>query len=535
MSEWFLGTAVYLIKVHLLLSFVALVAILTVRLSAFGTFAFFRRVFHFLLLGACLAPLLTTLAPRPDFFRAPVQVYGEFKSENQKAMQTPVPTVSFSWAPARPESQDGGLFLRFFLGSILAATAGSFLFRAWVWKRDARRLRKCLVGTTQFRSVGRVRLCVSPDAKIPFSAFSKGTAKVVLPFSLLEDWPSARMAIAHELQHHRQRDLAWLIVLEATQAVWGWNPLVRGFLKRIEEFHELACDEALLGRRGFDNNAYATCLVEVARTASGFHRSLVGTAGMSVAPAFLKRRVRMALCSRRCSRQQGRVWVTRIFAVMLAVMFTAAAWATEGVVSDRRLTWQQAQEFTRAMAPKTRVKVVITPEVLHFLNKATSTPQGRFYLRGVFKRMKGYEPMIRAKLTAANLPEELLAVPIWESGYQNIADRNSAGIWQFVPGTARKYGLRVDDEVDERFEEAKLTDAAIAYLAKLHREFGDWHAALLAYNIGERRLRELMSASGHKDVLRLIREGRLEGERAHYLPAVLAAMIIQHNPQLIQE
>ena len=63
-----------------------------------------------------------------------------------------------------------------------------------------------------------------------------------------------------------------------------------------------------------------------------------------------------------------------------------------------------------------------------------------------------------------------------------VSTAGAAGIWQFMPDTARRYGLRVDDAIDERLDFVKATDAAMRYLNNLHTIFGDWTLVAAAYN-----------------------------------------------------
>ncbi|MEO0335944.1 MAG: lytic transglycosylase domain-containing protein, partial [Pseudomonadota bacterium] len=131
---------------------------------------------------------------------------------------------------------------------------------------------------------------------------------------------------------------------------------------------------------------------------------------------------------------------------------------------------------------------------------------------------------------------ELLAVPIVESGYKKnaLSSAKAAGIWQFIPQTARRCGLEVSKKNDERLNPKRLTQAAVCYYQKLHAIFQDWHVAIAAYNVGERRMMNVIADASHNDVLKLSREGLLGQEGGNYLPKVIAGMIIMKNPELIE-
>ena len=146
----------------------------------------------------------------------------------------------------------------------------------------------------------------------------------------------------------------------------------------------------------------------------------------------------------------------------------------------------------------------------------------------LMRRRALFSDMIRTKLREREMPEELLYIPVIESGLSPFAvSRVSAvGLWQFMSPTALQYGLRVDEYVDERRDPVAATDAALDYLAWLHDRFGgSWYLAAAAFNAGPGRVERIVNrhAGGrmHDDVFWEIRE-YLPRETREYVPKMIA-------------
>ncbi len=144
------------------------------------------------------------------------------------------------------------------------------------------------------------------------------------------------------------------------------------------------------------------------------------------------------------------------------------------------------------------------------------------------RRANYYMPIIRPIIQKHGLPEELALLPVIESGFNNFAVSRSgaAGLWQFIPSTARRYGLRVDNYVDERFDVIKATDAAMRYLKDLYRMFGNWELALASYNCGENCVAR---RTGGIDFWTT--QWLLPNETRNYVPAFFAVLLLANNPE----
>ncbi len=136
-------------------------------------------------------------------------------------------------------------------------------------------------------------------------------------------------------------------------------------------------------------------------------------------------------------------------------------------------------------------------------------------------------PVIVPILKAYGIPEDFKYMPLVESGLASgTSPKGASGFWQFMPGTARNYGLRVNGEIDERQNIRKSTIAACKYLKELHGIFNSWTLAAAAYNIGEVNLLRQMAKQGQRNYYKM----KLNGETASYVYKLIAMKQIIENP-----
>ncbi|MEO0422537.1 MAG: transglycosylase SLT domain-containing protein [Pseudomonadota bacterium] len=151
------------------------------------------------------------------------------------------------------------------------------------------------------------------------------------------------------------------------------------------------------------------------------------------------------------------------------------------------------------------------------------------YLERLRPRVERYLAEICADVRERRLPTELCLLPIIESALDPLAfsPGGAAGLWQFIPATGKRYGLKIDWWVDERRDPIAATDAALDYLQALHERFGDWTLAVAAYNCGEGRVaRAVRRAGPDADFFDL----KLPRETAAYVPRLLAFAAIAADP-----
>lgn len=179
------------------------------------------------------------------------------------------------------------------------------------------------------------------------------------------------------------------------------------------------------------------------------------------------------------------------------------------------------------------IPIEINKHIQFEIDLLTTGIEKKFFVES-FKRSGKYREAIVETLKEAGLPVELSWLPLIESGFKvnALSKARALGLWQFIPSTGYKFGLKRNIYIDERLDPVKSTKAALAYMQELHQIFGDWTTVLAAYNCGEGK------------VLRIIRNQNvnyldnfwdlyelLPRETARYVPRFLATLHIVNNPK----
>jgi membrane-bound lytic murein transglycosylase D len=164
----------------------------------------------------------------------------------------------------------------------------------------------------------------------------------------------------------------------------------------------------------------------------------------------------------------------------------------------------------------------------YFLNR------GRKFFEEALVRSGIYRPLIERIFREEELPLDLINLALVESAFkpQAVSRARARGIWQFIQGTATRYGLKVTSDMDERSDPEKSTRAAASYLKELYEMFGDWNLVLAAYNWGEGNVKRLIDRTGTADFWKLANmPRRMPAETRKHVPLILAAAILSHNPE----
>ncbi len=161
------------------------------------------------------------------------------------------------------------------------------------------------------------------------------------------------------------------------------------------------------------------------------------------------------------------------------------------------------------------------------------TGRGRGVMGTYLKRSSRYLPIMKSVMREAQLPEDLVYIALIESGFSPKAHSrsNAVGYWQFIYGTGKRYGLRIDGFVDERRDPVLSTRAAVEYFKDLYSLFGSWHLALSAYNAGEYRVNRSVLKHYNRNFWYLVSKRALPKETRNYVPKFIAAVRIAKNPE----
>jgi membrane-bound lytic murein transglycosylase D len=202
------------------------------------------------------------------------------------------------------------------------------------------------------------------------------------------------------------------------------------------------------------------------------------------------------------------------------------------ILISRRLIEIYASRYTAVNGNHRAIPLTMNEHVEYEI-KQFQTVERNFFINS-YKQSRRYIDKIVNELNEAGLPEELAWLPLVESGFNvsALSPARALGLWQFIPSTGYKFGLKRDDWIDERLDPEKSTKAAIAYLQELHRMFGDWTTVLASYNSGEGNVLRVIRGQkiNYLDNFWDLYE-RLPRETARYVPRFLATLHILKEPE----
>ena len=154
-------------------------------------------------------------------------------------------------------------------------------------------------------------------------------------------------------------------------------------------------------------------------------------------------------------------------------------------------------------------------------------------IRRWLERSGHFVPIMKEIFREEGAPTDLVYLSMIESGYNLMAhsSANAIGPWQFMESTGRRYGLKIEDWVDERHDFELSTRAAARHLMDDFGRFGDWPLAIAAYNAGYGKIYRALKKSKKKDFWGIANEDFLRPETINFVPKYFAALIISKNPE----
>jgi beta-lactamase regulating signal transducer with metallopeptidase domain len=212
-----------------------------------------------------------------------------------------------------------------------------FMLSRFVW--NAWKINKLISSSVVIRKFGKVHVALSSSISIPFSVQLLQKRWVVLPETLLENNIDFKIALKHELQHHRQRDTWWAFVMELIICFFFPNPSIYLWKTEIIELQEFSCDESLIGQKGISSYDYGSCLLRVSEAALGSRQMYVGTtcmAAISQDPnnnkSFLRRRIEMFTSQKKPRTYR---WAGALVGTIAVTLTLAAAFGAEQALRSK--------------------------------------------------------------------------------------------------------------------------------------------------------------------------------------------------------
>ena len=208
----------------------------------------------------------------------------------------------------------------------------------------------------------------------------------------------------------------------------------------------------------------------------------------------------------------------------------AADFSATGGINQASIIVAQPGDLFARLRGGFQLQDVDQPTIDRELNWFANNPD---YLERVWGRAEMYMHYIAEELDRRKMPRELALLPVIESAFEPYAysRARAAGLWQFIPGTATKYGLKQNWWYDGRRDVVEATRAALDYLQALHEEFdGDWLLAIAAYNCGEGNVERALAANRRAGKPADFWHLKLPTETRAYVPKLLAMRRIVAAP-----
>ena len=191
----------------------------------------------------------------------------------------------------------------------------------------------------------------------------------------------------------------------------------------------------------------------------------------------------------------------------------------------------KAKAEAEMKATRSDLPLMMTDQVAGYI--AYFSGYGRDQFEGALIRSGRYRDMIQKTFKEEGVPQDLIYLAQAESGFHPLAlsRAGARGMWQFMSGRGRGYGLQRTKWTDDRQDPEMSTRAAARHLHDLYHQFGDWYLAMAAYNSGPGGVQSAVKRTGYADFWELYRRNVLPRETRNYVPIILAVTIMAKNPK----
>ena len=219
--------------------------------------------------------------------------------------------------------------------------------------------------------------------------------------------------------------------------------------------------------------------------------------------------------------------------ILLFVCFYTISWSAVSLVEELPQSIKLLERKTFLLKdPFSDLPLVNNSWVQQWIKTFQTTHSNHF--RIWLERSYRYVPIMQPIFKEEKLPLDLMYIAMIESGFVSgaVSSAQAVGYWQFIDSTARRFGLRRNQWLDERKDFEHSTYAASRYLKILYEQFQDWYLAAAAYNMGENRLSGFIEKYQTKDFWKLAQKHDFPSETANYVPQLIAAITIARAPAL---
>ena len=298
----------------------------------------FLRCAQFLIILSLTTPIFLNIitAKQLPIIQTTYNVFPE--SENSHFNQTKLKIKSFvSEAPAKVQTLEESVSFDYKMIALFLWIAG-IVFFAFRFLANYFKLKNILLASVVFKQSKKLKIVIADSVGVPFSVRMLQSYWVVIPVDLLSNKTDLQLAIKHELQHHRQWDTSWAILIELLTCILYFNPIIYLWKNIIIEFQEFSCDEALTGQENVSSHDYGSCLLRVAETALENRQMYAGTTCMAVVfknskyfKTFLLRRIEMIVKEKRSNSK----WIPICTGLVVAILTVTFAYGVEKISRAR--------------------------------------------------------------------------------------------------------------------------------------------------------------------------------------------------------